>query len=197
MSAEPTAIRTFIALPIPEAVKTEIERAQNELRQVLPRHCARWTRPEQFHLTLRFLGNVEAEHVPELTNAIGMACQDFVPLKLRAERLGCFPDLRFPRVVWVWVHDDADQLPVLQKAIVEAAAKFGESQSERNFSGHVTIARTHEIKRPHAEILARLVRGMTGRFFGEWTADKVELMRSELSPNGAKHSVVAAFALAE
>ena len=112
-------------------------------------------------------------------------------------RLGCFPDLRFPRVVWVWVHDDADQLTALQQAVTQATAKFADNHAEKNFSGHVTIARTHEFKRSEAEILVKLAHSMTGRFFGEWEADKVELMRSELLPDGARHSVVAAFPLKE
>lgn len=195
MSAEPAAIRTFIALPIPDAVKAEIERAQDELRRALPKNCARWTKREQFHLTLRFLGNVETVRVPELADAVSAACSGFPALKLRAERIGYFPDLRFPRVVWVWVHDEADRLGALQKAVAQATANFAESHAEKDFSGHVTIARTKEIKRPQAEILAKLAHGMIGRFFGEWTADRVEIMRSELLPDGAQHSVVGAFPL--
>src|SRR5439155_14633956 len=92
-------------------------------------------------------------------------------------------------------HDDADQLAALQKVIAQATVKFAGSQSEKDFTGHVTIARTHGIKRPHAQILGSLAHRMTGRFFGEWTADKVELMRSDLSSDGARHSVVAIFPL--
>ena len=195
MSAAPTTIRAFLVLPLPEAVKGKIERAQDELRQALPKPCARWTRREQFHLTLCFLGNVATTRVPELTEAVGAACRGLPALKLRAERIGCFPDTRFPRVVWVWVHHDADQLAALQKAVAQATVTFAERQSEKDFTGHVTIARTKEIKRPQAEILARLAHSMTGRFFGEWTADKVELMRSDLSSDGARHSVVAIFPL--
>jgi len=188
-------IRAFIALPIPEAVKAEIGRAQDELRQALPKHCARWTRREQFHLTLCFLGNVAATRVPELTPAVGAACRGSSALNLRAERIGWFPDLRLPRVVWVWVHHDTDQLAVLQKAVAQAAEKFAEGQPEKVFTGHVTIARTHGIKRPHAQILANLAQRMSGRFFGEWTANQVKLMRSDLSPDGARHSDVAIFPL--
>lgn len=195
MSGALDSIRAFIALPIPDSVKVEIERVQDELRRALPNRCARWTRRAQFHLTLRFLGNVETVRVPELAEAVRAACSGFPALKLRAERIGCFPDLRFPRVVWVWVHDDGEQLAALQKAVAQAAAPFAVNQPEEKFTGHVTIARTHGIKRPQAEILARLAHGMTGRFFGEWTADEVDLMHSELLPEGARHSVVGTFVM--
>lgn len=188
-------MRLFIALPIPEPVKAEIERVQSDLRRALPRRCARWTKCEQFHLTLKFLGNIETRRVPELADAVSAACRAFPALKMRAERIGCFPDLRFPRVVWVWVHDAAEQLPVLQKAIEQAVAEFTESKAEKNFTGHVTIGRTHAIKRRQAEVLARLAHSLTERYFGEWTADKVELLRSDLSSTGAVHSVLAVFPL--
>jgi len=130
-----------------------------------------------------------------LSEAVAAACRNFPPLRLRADRVGCFPERRFPRVVWVGVHDDAEQLSGLQKAIEQATASFTGGRAEGNFTGHVTIGRTNEIKRPQAEILSKLAQSMTGRVFGEWTADKVELMRSELSASGAQHSMLAALAL--
>jgi RNA 2',3'-cyclic 3'-phosphodiesterase len=191
-----TTYRLFVALPIPGPVKAEIERVQVELRRALPDHSARWTKREQFHLTLRFLGNVRAQRVPELVNAARAACRNFPPLKLRAERVGCFPDLRFPRVVWVWVHDETNRLLTFQKAVERATADFAETSAEEDFTGHVTIARTKNIKRPQAEILAKLAQGMAESFFGEWIADGIEIMRSELAPAGARHSCLAAISLA-
>src|SRR2546423_15665143 len=96
----PEQFRLFVAINIPEPVKTEIEKAQAELRAALPERCIRWTRREQFHLTLKFLGNVEARGVPELTQAIALACRGFAALSLRAERIGFFPHMRSPRVIW-------------------------------------------------------------------------------------------------
>src|ERR1051325_8887109 len=98
-------IRLFIAIPLPEEVKNEIEKTQNELRQAVPGNFVRWTKRDQFHLTLKFLGGVETSRMGELTTALRDACGHFTALRLRAERIGFFPDLRFPRVIWAWVHD--------------------------------------------------------------------------------------------
>ena len=65
--AEAARYRLFIALPVPQAVKQEIQLVQERFRRELPEGCARWTRPEQWHLTLRFLGNVDAARVGALT----------------------------------------------------------------------------------------------------------------------------------
>src|ERR1017187_6677705 len=109
--------RLFIAVTLPEEVKAKIEAAQAELRRALPGPGVCWTRREQFHLTLKFLGEVDAARVQPLEEAIRTACRGFSALPLRAERVGFFPDLRYPRVVWAGVRDETDQLPRLQQAV--------------------------------------------------------------------------------
>ena len=99
----PETLRLFIALTVPEDVKTEIEKAQAALRRALPEGRVRWTKREQLHLTLKFLGNVDAQRFEPLVDAMRGACQGFGALELRAEGIGFFPDLRLPRVVWAGV----------------------------------------------------------------------------------------------
>lgn len=184
-------LRLFIALQVPEVVKTEIQLAQDEFRRELPLSCARWTRPEQWHLTLKFLGNVEAGRLDALTTAVRGACQNLTPLKLCAEQIGCFPDLRHPRVIWVGVRDAANQLAALAEAVECATAEFTSEAREGKFTGHITIARLNQIKRPEVERVAKLAQHLARRGFGSWTAEAVEIIRSELSPGGAKHTCLA------
>ena len=189
------AFRLFIAIPLPEPVKDEIERAQTELRRALPDDCVRWTKRGQFHLTLRFLGDVDAARLDALKAALQLACGAFPAIRLQAERIGFFPHLRFPKVIWAWVHDEPGLLAKLQAAIEAAAREFTHEAVEQTFTGHVTLGRSQRIKRPQAEILAALAHGMTERRFGEWTAENVELIRSELLPGGPRYTVLAAAAL--
>ena len=72
--------RLFVAIALPEPVRHAIEKAQGELRAALPAKSIRWTHSEQFHLTMRFLGGVEAQQVDRLTDAVRRACDegDFV-----------------------------------------------------------------------------------------------------------------------
>jgi LigT like Phosphoesterase len=96
----PETYRLFIAISLPEHVKNEIERAQEELRGAGSRDCVGWTRRAQLHLTLKFLGNVEPRCVDALTNALGLACERCDLLPLCAGRIGVFPDMRRPRLIW-------------------------------------------------------------------------------------------------
>ncbi len=184
-------LRLFIALPVPVAVKDEIQQVQDALRRKLAAPVVRWTRPEQWHLTLKFLGQVAPARVSALTEAISTACKKFAPLKLRAESVGCFPNWRNPRVLWVGVHDQEQRLAELAWVVEAAAAALTAQAREGKFTGHITMTRIQSFRPPEADILAGFGRETAGRVFGEWTADVVEVMRSELSPGGAKHTCLA------
>jgi 2'-5' RNA ligase len=167
------------------------------LRRAVSGHGVRWTRREQFHLTLKFLGDVDAARVEALGEVICAACRGFGVLHLRAERVGFFPDLRYPRVVWTGVQDQAERLPRLQQAVDAATREFTTERKDERFTGHVTLARIKSIRRPEAEALGKAAAGMAERGFGQWTAVNVELMRSVLSPQGASHSSLTTIALAD
>ena len=190
------AVRLFVAIVLPDEVKDKIEKTQGEMRRALSSGGVRWTRREQFHLTLKFLGNVEISRVAELTESLRNACLDFTALRLRAGRIGFFPDMRRPRVVWAGVRDEKDILPRLQLAIETATENFTKERPEGKFAGHVTLGRIQRIQRQQAEILTRLALSMEERFFGDWVAGQVELIRSELSSSGSHYTTIAAIPLA-
>jgi RNA 2',3'-cyclic 3'-phosphodiesterase len=192
----PETFRLFIAVIVPEEIKDEIQKTQGILRRALPKESVRWSKREQFHLTLKFLGNVEAQRVQPLADTLRNACQSVAPLALRAEGVGFFPDLRAPRVVWVGVNDRDQQLPLVQRTVEAAGRDFTAEESKEHFTGHVTLGRIKGLRRTEAQTLAGLAAGLATRVFGEWTADKVELIRSQLSPGGAQHATLATIPLA-
>lgn len=182
--------RLFVAVSVPQAVRSEIEKAQSELRRALPDGSVRWTRPEHFHLTLRFLGNVAVERTDELSEKLSVASGDFGPVRVRAERIGFFPERGHPRVIWVSLGDREEKLAALQRKIQEATFEFTTEPLENEFSGHITLGRVKKIGRSEADTLAGLAQKMRERFFGEWTVNSVELMKSELLPDGVHHTVL-------
>jgi len=192
----PEPFRLFVAVTVPEDIKTEIEKTQAVLRRALPKECVRWTKREQFHLTLRFLGNVDSDRVGPLTEAVRAACRGFAALELRAEQVGFFPDLHRPRVAWVGVKDSRQQLPLVQRTIEAATRDYTAEETKERFTGHVTLGRIKGLRHAEAEALAGLATGLATQFFGAWTANKVELIRSQLSPEGARHTTLAAIPLA-
>jgi RNA 2',3'-cyclic 3'-phosphodiesterase len=192
---ENETMRLFVALTVPEAVKEAIVKAQAELRRAAPEGQVRWSRRDQLHVTLRFLGDVEPGRVGALTEALQACGHEFAPLHLRAEGLGFFPDARRPRVVWVGAQDAKDQLRELQRAVQAATAPFTAEKPEERFAGHVTLGRIKGLRRPDAEALAAAVTRAAQRQFGQWVANEIEIIRSELSPQGAQYTTLAGLGL--
>lgn len=197
-------LRLFVAIVLPENIKEEIEKARKRFRAASPGNAIRWTRREQFHLTLKFLGNVAESRAAALTEALREVGRRFAAMNLRAERIGFFPNARRPRVLWVGVNDDKGVLAQFQNAVELAVANFSpknptparrEHVSDEKFVGHVTLGRIARIGRGEAETLAGIARGLSTQFFGEWLADTFELIRSELSSAGAHHTTLAAVRL--
>ena len=170
-------------------------KAQDTLRRAAPENQVRWSRRDQLHLTLRFLGDVEAERVSALTEALQLCSQEFAPLHLRAEGIGFFPDARRPRVVWVGVQEAQDQLSRLQSSVQAATAPFTTEKPEQHFAGHVTFGRFKGLRRTDADALASLANQGTPRPFGQWVANEIEIIQSELSPKGAQYTTLAELAL--
>jgi 2'-5' RNA ligase len=190
-------LRLFVAIPIPEPVQNEMTRIQQELQSLAPRHAIGWTRPDQFHLTLRFLGGVPAARLEDLKAAVGAVCANARPLQLRTSGVGFFPNPHSPRVVWAGIQDAEQLLNDLQKRIEAAVQPFAAERGAENFTGHATLGRVKDLKRSDAGKLAAHAQTIKDRVLGEWTAHEIEIVRSELSSVGARHTLLAAFPLAK
>jgi 2'-5' RNA ligase len=183
MNEASARLRLFVAAPVPEPVKDAIARAQAELKNTLNTREIRWTAPAQWHLTLKFLGPVAPDRVEPLQEAVRKASAAVVSFRVAAQRLGFFPNARFPRVLWAGVDDPDGRLTALQAAIESACREFTSEQPEQRFTGHVTIGRIKTLNRSQTNALAGAVSGMAERAFGAWTCDRVEIIRSELPGN--------------
>jgi len=187
--------RLFVAIALPEPVRAEIIRTQQELRRLAPGDAVRWTRPEQFHLTLRFLGNVSGDAVDGLQQSVAAVCRKASPLALSAQGVGFFPNPRSPRVIWVGVKDPGNRLIDFQTRIEAAVAPFSPEGGEKNFTGHVTLGRLKSPRPGDVQGLSAAAQWFDAKTFGEWTAQQVEIIRSELSAGGARYTPLAVFRL--
>ena len=188
-------LRLFVAITIPDAIREEMIRVQRDLKPLVPRSAVRWARPEQFHLTLRFLGDVPSERVGGLRESVRVVCADAPAVPLRAEGVGFFPNARSPRVIWIGISDDENRLVNLQRKIENAVQPFTTEQGGERFAGHVTLGRFKQLNRFDINGLTNESEAMKNRIFGEWTAREIEIIRSELSPTGARYTSLAAFPL--
>jgi len=173
-------MRTFIAVDLPEAIKTNIEEVQNPLKKTDT--YVSWVKPKNIHLTLKFLGEVEENKIEDVFYGTEKALKSLKSFSLSLKDLGGFPNLRRPRVIWVGVDKGKDELSVMQKNIEEELLKLGYPKEGRAFSPHLTIGR---VKSPrNIEKLVGLIE-KTNFQTQEVRIDEVVAMRSQLHPQGA------------
>jgi len=178
------------------SVRNEIAAVQQQLQVLLSPDAVRWTKPEQFHLTLRFLGAVSAERVTTLQEAVSAACLGKPALRLRAQGAG-FSRMPGHARHLAGVNDGEGRLAELQEKIEGAVQPFTKEPGTERFAGHVTIGRVKFLKRHEIEKLAAHAQAVKDRLFGQWTANEVELIRSDLLPGGACHTLLAKCRLAK
>jgi 2'-5' RNA ligase len=176
----PGMLRAFVAVEMSEPVRSALQDVQAGLKQIKVR--ARWVRPENIHLTLKFLGNIPAGHVPSIGQALMEAARPHGPLSLTAAGMGVFPGLRRPRVIWVGLADRTDALGRLQRDIDARLAALGFPREAKRFRGHVTIGRFAESGSP-GPVADALDRYRT-QVVGALAVHEVVLFRSDLRPEG-------------
>lgn len=189
--SEISELRLFLAIPLPDDVRAGLRRWQMELQPLLPPRAVRWTKPEQFHLTLKFLGNVPVADTDALRHAIGAVCQAARPMRLRAEGVGFFPHAGSPRVLWVDIKSEDGLLMDFQRQLELSVQHFAEKEENKKFTAHVTLARFEKLRSRETEKLTAAM--AVGKTFGEWTAAEVQLIKSSLTPSGAIHAILDTF----
>lgn len=187
--------RLFIALSVASLVKEELRRAQNGLRACLPAATVSWTRIKQIHLTLKFLGDVDASRAEDLTESVRNRCAGIGPLLLRAAKIGFFPSAHRPKVIWAGVAAKENKLEHLQQQVESAAADFTSIEENQPFVGHLTLGRIKQIRSSEAQALVRAAEELSVRDFGSWTANSVAIIRSELTSTGSRYTCLAEISL--
>jgi 2'-5' RNA ligase len=181
--------RIFIAIELPAAVRQAIRQHIDQLRQACPEVRASWSREDNLHLTLKFLGDVSVSRTPTLSEACTKAARELEPFEIVVEGCGTFPPQGRPKVLWVGMSSglDSTQRPLLKlhESVEDACAAAGFAPEPRPYHPHLTIARLRESK--DARALAEQHRQL-GYPPHAFTVSELVLFRSELSSTGAQHT---------
>ncbi|MCB2225126.1 MAG: RNA 2',3'-cyclic phosphodiesterase [Desulfarculaceae bacterium] len=179
-------MRCFIALEMPPAVKEHAAGLIKELKSAGA--DVKWVAPENLHLTLQFLGEVEPERQPGLEAALARACAGRPPLKLAITGCGAFPGIKKPRVIWLGLAGMIEELAEQAKAIQAANQPLGFEPETRAFKAHLTLGRVRERrgKKKAAPLgpLSRELAGLAGHRGPEFAANRAVLMQSTLTSSG-------------
>jgi 2'-5' RNA ligase len=181
--------RLFLAIFVPDAMHAALE---VQCRRWLPsfRRTIRTAPGKNLHLTLAFLGDVGAEPVAPLTNAVRAICAGSPPMRLLVAGCGAFPNAKRPRILWAGVRGDLDPLQELARQLREACEPLAPQMARETFKPHLTLARPNGLRpEPPLSLLP------DEPVFGEWRVDSVVLASSELRPGGARYTAHESFPL--
>jgi 2'-5' RNA ligase len=184
-------MRLFIAVELDDAVRAELGRLLAELRRA--GGPVKWVRPENLHLTLKFLGEVADARAGEAAEVTRDCAAGVAPFRLAVRGVGGFPDLKRPRVVFAGAEAERGAAQELARRLNEGMQLLDVPPEEREFQCHITLARLRE-PRPAPRLTAAL-EGCAGRSFGALSVGYVTLMRSTLTPAGPVYEAVERVAL--
>jgi 2'-5' RNA ligase len=190
-NASDELIRTFLAFDLPDEAVAALRQAQ----RCLIDHDLRisWVKPENIHLTVKFLGEVSPAALERVSRAAAASAAAASPMKLTVKGLGVFPDARRPRVVWAGLSGATQSLIDFQNDLEENLATAGFAKEPRPFKAHLTLGRVKKAV-PSGRLVSALEACL--RFTpGQFSADRLILFRSDLKPEGAVYTVLKEFPL--
>jgi RNA 2',3'-cyclic 3'-phosphodiesterase len=189
MNEKTEEMRTFVAIDLPADVHAFLHSISSDLRKA--GGDVKWVRAESIHLTLKFLGNVRGEILPDLETEIAAALCDQNIFDLQIIGLGAFPSLKSPRVVWAGLRDQSNSLALAVKRLEDRLERLGFPKEQRPFSPHLTLGRFRSSK-GNRDLIEALRQGMdvSGPSF---TANHAVLFRSVLKPSGAEYTALKRF----
>ncbi|WP_152392251.1 RNA 2',3'-cyclic phosphodiesterase [Paenibacillus guangzhouensis] len=138
---EQGAGRLFIAVGLGEAASMELERWQAEAEQILS--FAKWVHPEDYHITVQFLGDTRQEVFDQLVPALKEAVRQIEPFTLELSGTGTFGTASAPRVLWAGVRGDIPALENVVEAVLDVTKPLGFMPEDRPYRPHITMARKY------------------------------------------------------
>jgi 2'-5' RNA ligase len=186
-------VRTFIAIDLDKPIRDRLLALQENLARA--GNEVKWVEPENLHVTLLFLGEVDQRDVPAVCRVVGEGCVSHAPFPMSVETVGCFPNPRRPRVLWVGLGEGTQEVCALHDALEPPLLDLGcYRQEERKYTPHITLGRVKN-DRPTDNLALALARQSAWKG-GETTVREVLVMSSDLTPKGPIYTVMSRAKLA-
>ena len=190
-----TSLRVFLAVELSSDLCRKVAEFQQQLRGNLPE--VNWVRPESIHLTLKFLGYVDAAMVEQLLPAMEPVGRNQAPLSLEIQGLGVFPHIRRPRILWIGCTGDVPSLLHLVSRIECALEPLGFPHERKPYHPHLTLARIKQGNSKVGSVLTHSGLLEQPQTLGALRVDRITLFRSDVSSFGAEYTPLGRVALNE
>lgn len=183
-------LRLFIAIDTPSEIKSQVAAIRDQLKES---HAdVKWEPDTKLHCTIKFLGDTDEDRLPLVLSTIEEIGSTTPPFSATYQNIGCFPDERNPRVVWVGIDDPDGTLHLLQEKIDSGLATNGFEREQRPFHPHVTLGRVKN--RTNISHLLRMLETVT--FMSKLVMlREVEVVKSELKSSGSVYTILKSISL--
>ncbi|MCZ8516458.1 RNA 2',3'-cyclic phosphodiesterase [Paenibacillus filicis] len=170
--------RLFVAVSLPQEIKTFVNEWMEELKTELP--FQKWMHPEDLHVTVKFLGETETENLALIRQALLPAAAAAPALRLKLTSLGIFGKPALPSLLWAGIAGDTEELTTLQSRVEDAMEPLGFAKEDRAYKPHLTLARRGcgSSGRQYGEL--NRLKPHDG-FQPEWAANALTVYRSRLN----------------
>lgn len=188
--------RTFVAVRLSDEIRDALLAASRQLREQPGGKAARWVAPENIHLTLKFLGDVDNRRLGDVCEAVSEVCACNSAFEMAVSGLGCFPTAAQPRVVWAGVSRGTRELIQLATSMDVALNQRGFARETRPFDAHITLGRAdRRASRAELVSLGRTIAGQPTSLYGSMTVAQVSVVKSDLRSSGPIYTDIATVAL--
>lgn len=178
--------RLFVGVWLPAALRDDVIRFMNSAER--SSRGFKWTRSEQLHFTLKFLGEVQEERINRLNQELAQVAEGVPPFCLALGKPGCFPNVHHPRIVWLGAELGGPELERLAVGVENATLRAGCAAADKPFVAHLTLARS----KPGA---LQLVLPDEAKFENQGPIHSFCLIESQLTPTGSIYRTRAEFPL--
>ena len=178
--------RTFIAVPLPDAVRGLMSDIQSEMRRY--DWPVKWVDPELAHITLKFLGDISPGSVPDIERTLEDVAGESIPLSAAPGSIGAFPGLHRARVIWLGLDGDLSPMVDMARRVDDSLVSLGFEREQRPFRPHITLGRVRRNTPPPADV--EQVAQQIDTACSSVTFDRLRLVRSVLGNDGPAYTTL-------
>lgn len=180
-------MRCFVAFSIPKNVKDSLLKVQDELKLANPDIKVAWTKPEQWHITMQFLGEIDVALVPQIKQTVNQIIPKYRSFRFYLDGIDIFPNKFNPRIIVIKVKDETGEAIKFQKELFNKLKNLDLELDDKPWSPHITLGRVKSLgsKLELSAVVEKV----------ECNVDVVELVESKLATSGPIYTVLENYSL--
>ncbi len=188
-------MRTFIAVGLSEKIIDEIGKFLSNSCLEIKNNKISWVKKENLHITIKFLGEIKENQVETIEKVLSDITRKIKSFEVEIKEIGVFPNINFPRVVWIGIKEQTNTLSFLAKTVEEELHKLGFPKENKEFVAHLTIGRIKKLN--NVSEIKSYVEKHKNIDFGKSKIESVTFFQSILHPEGPEYRIIKRFYLGE